>query len=43
MAIRAAELGIPAAIGSGEILYKSWSKAKTINMDCANRQVRVVL
>ena len=43
MAIRAAELGVPAAIGSGEVLYKSWSKAKTINMDCANRQVRVVL
>ena len=43
MAIRAAELGIPAAIGSGEVLFKSWSKAKTINMDCANRQVRVVV
>ena len=43
MAIRAAELEVPAAIGSGEVLFKSWSKAKTINMDCANRQVRVVL
>ncbi len=43
MAIRAAELGIPAAIGSGEVLFKSWSKAKTINMDCANRHVSVVL
>ena len=42
MAIRAAELGIPAAIGTGEVLYKSWSKAKIINMDCANRQVRIV-
>ena len=42
MAIRAAELGLPAAIGSGEVLFKSWSKAKTINMDCANRQVRIV-
>ena len=41
MAIRAAELGVPAAIGSGEVLYKSWSKAKTINMDCANRQVEL--
>ena len=42
MAIRAAELGVPAAIGSGEVLFKTWSKAKTINMDCANRQVRIV-
>ena len=42
IAIRAAELGLPAAIGSGEVLFKSWSKAKTINMDCANRQVRIV-
>jgi glutamine kinase len=42
MAIRAAELGVPAVIGSGESLYKAWAAAKRVELDCANKQVRVV-
>ncbi|MBF0153855.1 MAG: phosphoenolpyruvate synthase [Magnetococcales bacterium] len=43
MAIRAGELGIPAVIGAGEILFREWSQAKVLAMDCANRQVRVMV
>lgn len=42
MAIRAGEFGIPAVIGAGERLFMQWSKAKTLELDCANRQVRVL-
>ena len=42
MAIRAGELGIPAVIGAGETLYKQWSTAKTIEIDCANKQVHIL-
>jgi phosphohistidine swiveling domain-containing protein len=42
MAIRAGELGIPAVIGAGEVLFKRWSSAHVLQVDCANRQVRVV-
>ena len=35
-AIRAHELGIPAAIGTGGKLYSSWSKAQQIRIDCVN-------
>jgi len=42
MAIRAAELGIPAVIGSGEVLFESWSKSKILNIDCANKTVRII-
>jgi len=42
MAIRAAELGIPAVIGAGELLYRRWSKAKTIEIDCTNKQVHIL-
>lgn len=41
MAIRCAELGIPAVIGAGEKNYTEWSKAKMLEIDCANKQVRV--
>jgi phosphohistidine swiveling domain-containing protein len=42
MAIRAAELGVPAVIGAGETLFNTWSKAGSLEIDCANRQVKVL-
>ena len=42
MAIRASELGIPAIIGAGSQLFEQWQGAEVLDMDCANRQVRLV-
>lgn len=42
MAIRAAELGMPAVIGAGESLYNKWSQGKTLEIDCANKLVRIL-
>ena len=42
MAIRAAELGIPAVIGAGETLFRQWETAKTLCLDCANQRVVVI-
>ncbi|CUW39524.1 conserved protein of unknown function [Magnetospirillum sp. XM-1] len=42
MAIRAAELGIPAAIGVGEANYACWSRAQMLYLDCAARKVEVL-
>jgi phosphohistidine swiveling domain-containing protein len=42
MAIRANELGIPAAIGAGESLYRRWAAAEMIEIDAANRRVQVL-
>ncbi|UOF88962.1 hypothetical protein LSG31_13615 [Fodinisporobacter ferrooxydans] len=42
MAIRAGELGIPAVIGAGESLYRRWSAAEVIELDCMNRHVRIL-
>lgn len=42
MAIRAGELGLPAVIGSGELLYQRWSEAKRLHVDCAGRLVKVL-
>ena len=42
MAIRAGELGLPAIIGAGEVLYRKWSEAKFLSIDCGNRQVTVL-
>jgi len=42
MAIRAGELGIPAIIGAGELLYQRWSQASRIRIDCAARIVEVI-
>lgn len=39
MAIRCAELGIPAVIGVGEQNYTEWSKYKRATIDCLKRQV----
>lgn len=43
MAIRAAEMSLPAAIGVGESLYEQISKMKLVELDCANRIIREVL
>lgn len=42
MAIRAGELGIPAVIGAGEKLFRQWSTASTLRIDCANKRVEVL-
>ena len=42
MAIRAGEMGIPAVIGAGESLYQMWSEAKLLEVDCANKLVRIL-
>jgi phosphohistidine swiveling domain-containing protein len=42
MAIRANELGIPAAIGVGESLFRQWGAAEVIEIDAANRRVQVL-
>jgi phosphohistidine swiveling domain-containing protein len=42
MAIRCAELGIPAVIGAGEQRFAEWSQARVLAIDCANRRVTVV-
>ncbi len=42
MAIRAAEFGLPAAIGVGETLYDRIGGAELIELDCASRQIRMV-
>jgi glutamine kinase len=42
MAIRAGELGLPSVIGVGELLYKKWSTAKRLHLDCAGRRVEVL-
>jgi glutamine kinase len=42
IAIRAAELGLPAVIGCGELKFEGWRRAKALELDCANRVVRVI-
>jgi phosphohistidine swiveling domain-containing protein len=42
MAVRAAELGLPAAIGVGELLYAALEPAAVIRLDCASRTISVV-
>jgi hypothetical protein len=42
MAIRAGELGLPAVIGAGEVLYQRWSQALQLHLDCAGRRVEVL-
>lgn len=42
MAIRAAELGIPAVIGCGPLLFARWSAARVLSVDCAAGHVRDV-
>ncbi|MCH7802249.1 MAG: hypothetical protein IIC24_12015 [Chloroflexi bacterium] len=42
MTVRAAEFGLPAAIGVGESLYERLSDAQIIELDCANQWLSVV-
>lgn len=42
MAIRAGELGLPAAIGIGELRYSQLLKAKTLLLDCCGQRVQVI-
>lgn len=42
MAIRAMELGLPAALGVGEIEFTRLRSAHMIELDCANRQIRIL-
>ena len=42
MAIRAGELGLPAVIGAGEVLYRRWASAQRLHLDCAGRRVEVL-
>ncbi len=42
MAIRAGELGLPAVIGAGEVLYRRWSEAQRVHLDCAGRRLEVL-
>ncbi|MGR3467961.1 MAG: PEP/pyruvate-binding domain-containing protein [Shimia sp.] len=39
MAIRAAELRLPAVIGAGETLYARWAKAARLRLDCGAQMV----
>ncbi len=42
MAIRAAEFGLPAAIGVGEARFAQWRHASVLELDAGNRRVQVV-
>jgi hypothetical protein len=42
MAIRAAEIGLPAAIGVGEKLYEKIAAMKRVSLDCANHIIREI-
>jgi phosphohistidine swiveling domain-containing protein len=42
MAIRAAEFGLPAAIGCGELMFESLMQARTIELDCGVQTIRVL-
>ena len=40
MAVRCAELEIPAVIGAGEKKYNSWSNARRIELNCMTQSVK---
>jgi choline kinase len=42
MAVRAAELRLPAAIGVGELRYQSLETARAVRLDCASRTITAV-
>jgi len=42
MTIRCSELGIPAAIGVGDVLFRKFSVAKCILLDCGNQKIEVL-
>lgn len=41
MAIRAAELGLPAAIGVGDTLFERLTRARLVILDCAARRIEI--
>ncbi|OMG56832.1 phosphoenolpyruvate synthase [Azonexus hydrophilus] len=42
MAIRSGELGLPAVIGAGEVLYRRWSCSHRLHLDCVGRRVEIL-
>jgi glutamine kinase len=42
MAIRAGELGLPAVIGAGEVLFRRWQAARKLCLDCSNQRVLII-
>ena len=42
MAIRCAELKLPAAIGCGEVLYEQLLRSSKIILDCDNQQIIIL-
>mgnify|MGYP001204810586 CR=1 FL=1 len=42
MAIRANELNLPAVIGAGEELFRTWTNMNEIRIDCAARRVEII-
>jgi glutamine kinase len=42
MAIRAAEFGLPAAIGCGELIFKQLANAKVVELNCSTRQIHII-
>ncbi len=42
MAIRACELGLPAVIGAGKILYDKWSNCHYLSLDCKHGKVEAI-
>ena len=42
MAIRAAEFGLPAAIGCGELIFERLRDARLVELDCVNRRVHPI-
>lgn len=42
MAIRCAEIGIPAVIGCGENMFGKYLQAKVLTVDAGNRQVKII-
>ena len=43
MAIRAAELNLPAAVGVGELLFQNIAKSKIITLNCENKTISIVI
>ena len=42
MAIRCAELGLPAVIGAGELNFQRWSQASVISINCSGKQGQII-
>lgn len=42
MAIRCAEMGIPAVIGAGDRNFNEWGKSEKIEIDCLNKKVTCI-